>query len=137
MFTIIPRRALAFALATAGIAACVPGVASAAKHDGARAGSHVATTQATSQARHVATSPLGGLHGSVLGTGTVEIQGGSTGDGKLGEEACERLGELADEASDRGRDAMLDGNGPQAQNSFDYAEAIVDYGLDNGCFFVW
>jgi hypothetical protein len=97
----------------------------------------VATTQAKSQARHVATSPLGGLHGSISGTTAVAIQGGSTGDGRLGEEACERLGELADEASDRGRDAMLEGNGPQAQNSFDYAEAIVDYGLDNGCFFVW
>lgn len=137
MFTSISRRALASAVVTAGIAACVPGVASAAKHDGVRAGSQVATTQAMSQARHVVTSPLGGFHGSVFGTTSVEIQGGSTGDGKLGEEACERLGELADEASDRGRDAMLDGNGPQAQNSFDYAEAIVDYGLDNGCFFVW
>jgi hypothetical protein len=137
MFTILCRRALASALAVAGVAAGVPGVASAAKHDGVRAGSQVATTQAKSQARHVLTSPLGGFHGSVHGTAIAEIQGGSTGDGRLGEEACERLGELADEASDRGRDAMLDGNGPQAQNSFDYAEAIVDYGLDNGCFFVW
>jgi hypothetical protein len=136
VFTIIPRRALAVALAAAGITACVPGIASAATHNGARAGSPVATTKSTSQARHVATSPLGGLHGSVSAT-AVALQGGSTGDGRLGEEACERLGELADEALNQGRDAMDGGNGPQAQNSFDYAEALIDYGLNNGCFFVW
>lgn len=138
MFTTMSRRTVAAALAIASVAACVPGVASAAKHTGAaHAGKQIGAAKVLTSARHVVTGPLGGVHGPVGGTTSVELQGGSTGDGKLGEEACERLGELADAAFTRGDQALLDGNGPQAANSYDYANALVDYGMDNGCFFVY
>jgi hypothetical protein len=137
MFTMMSRRTVAAALAIASVAACVPGVASAAKHTSARAGSHTAATKTMTQSRHVVTGPLGGVHGTIGGTTVSELQGGSTGDGKLGEEACERLGELADQAFTRGDLATIDGNQPQANNSYEYANALVDYGMDNGCFFVY
>ncbi len=138
MLTIASRHTAIAALAAAALAACAPGVASAAKHTGAaHAGSRTAATKTMTAARHVVTSPLGGVHGNLGGTTFSALQGGSTGDGKLGEDACERLGELAEEAYDKGDQAMIDGNEPQANNSYDYANALVDYGLDNGCFFVY
>lgn len=136
MFTVPYRRTTLAAVAATALAACTPGVASAAKHAGpAHAGTQA--SKVTTSARHVATSPFGGFHGVTRGTTFAELQGGSTGDGKLGEEACERIGELATDAYEQGDRALIDGNVPQAENSYDYANALVDYGMDNGCFFVY
>jgi hypothetical protein len=133
-------RAVATLLSVVAVAAAGPTAASAAKHQGAGKTKAAAVKHAkrtAGAARQIAGTPSGALPVMPGATAVAELQGGSTGDGRLGEQACERLGELADEAYRNGDGALIGGNMVAAERYYDYANALVDYGLDNGCFFIW
>ena len=137
MLTIMSRRAVASALAIASVAACVPGVASAAKHNGARRGSHGATTHAVSQARHGVTAP-GGFHGHHrrhrrLASSRADrpatassARRRASGSASSRTRRTPRVTKPSSTATIRRRTTPTS-----------YANALVDYGMDNGCFFVY
>jgi hypothetical protein len=131
--TIITLTAVAMlsAISTAGIAsAAVSRTAATAQVSSAK----TTTLQATTVQR---TRPGTTLVGPVR-TGTVSqarIEGGATGDG-LSEKECEALGDKAEELNAKGFDEIAN-NGDVTAGQADgaAAQAVVDYGMDNGCFF--
>ena len=63
------------------------------------------------------------------------IQGGSTDGDQAHDALCTVLGSNANNALQNGDAALKAGNAPQAVADYQLAQAIVDNGLDNGCFF--
>ncbi|MBX5442978.1 MAG: hypothetical protein IRZ32_15800 [Solirubrobacteraceae bacterium] len=130
-------RTIAALLSVAAVAAAGPATASAAGPQGATKAATAKKAKRSGALRRAAGTLPGGLPIALGATTVAELQGGSTGDGRLGEEACRRLGELADEAYRNGDSELIGGNVVAAERFYDYGNALVDYGMDNGCFFVW
>jgi hypothetical protein len=63
------------------------------------------------------------------------IQGGSTGQGPFTEAQCEALGDKAESYNKSGFDKVVSGDVDGGQRDGAAAQALVDYGTDNGCFF--
>jgi hypothetical protein len=126
----------AFAATAALSAIGTTGVASAAMV-GSRA---AATTRTASVQTASARSRPGGTVKPPVATSGVaaaKIEGGSTGDpGSLDEKTCEALGEKAQEYNQKGFNEIAnDGDLVAGQADGAAAQAVVDYGMDNGCFF--
>jgi hypothetical protein len=102
----------------AALAVSVTGAASAATvRTGVKSQPVVKTTVATAAARQ-------------------QIQGGSTGQGPFNEQQCEDLGKKAEGYNKSGYDKLANkGDIDGAQRDGAAAQALVDYGMDNGCFF--
>ena len=62
------------------------------------------------------------------------IEGGATGDG-FSEKECEALGDKAEEYNKKGFNEVVNGDINAGQADGAAAQAVVDYGMDNGCFF--
>src|SRR5207244_2874879 len=82
--------------------------------------------------------PAGTVPAPVVTTSVsaAKIEGGSTGDGGFDEKTCEALGAKAEEYSQKGFNEIAN-NGDLVAGQADgaAAQAVVDYGMDNGCFF--
>jgi hypothetical protein len=63
------------------------------------------------------------------------IQGGSTDGDQAHDAYCSVLGSNANGALQAGDKAAGEGNPPAAADQYALAQAIVDLGLNNGCFF--
>jgi hypothetical protein len=110
---ITKARATLVALAAIG-ALSAPGIASAATPKaGTPAPSAIPVTQSSARG----------------------IQGGSTDGNAVHEAVCTVLGARANSALENGDTAQSGGNTAQALSDYQLAQAIVDYGMDNGCFF--
>ena len=71
-------------------------------------------------------------------TGTVlaaKIQGGATGDGDMSEADCEKLGDIAENFASTGLEQVKNGDLTAGQANGAAAQAVVDLGMNHGCFF--